>query len=93
MWQIAVIKKDGKRTNYDLTPSAKCAFEDHFQTGFLKRLRDEQRESDLWWLAFFLAKKKGEASGEIEAWIDQFDDVDLVTDAPNGSSAGQNSTN
>jgi hypothetical protein len=83
--QIKITKKDGKDLFYDLTPSAKVAFESHFQTGWRKRLIEEQKESDLWWFAHYLQMKKGDTSLEFnDAYIDQFAEIDLVFDSKNG---------
>lgn len=83
--QIKVTKKDGKEISYELTPSAKVAFESHFKTGWRKRLLEEQKESDLWWFAHYLQLKKGDTNLEFnDAYIDQFADIDIVFDSKNG---------
>ena len=59
MHKIEIVKKDGKKLTYDLTPSAKVAFEAEFKTGWRKRLGELQMESDLWWFAWRLEKDAG----------------------------------
>lgn len=82
---IEITKKDGKKLSYELTPSAKVAFESHFREGWRKRLIEQQMESDLWWFAHFLQTKKGETNLDFGPdYIDQFSDVDLVIDSKNG---------
>ena len=60
--KIKLTKQDGKEISYELTPSAKVAFESHFKTGWRKRLLEEQKESDLWWFAHYLQLKKGDTN-------------------------------
>jgi hypothetical protein len=82
---IELTKKDGKKLIYELTPSAKVAFESHFKSGWRRRLIDEQLESDLWWFAHYLQSKKGDTTLELgEAYTDQFTDIELVVDSKNG---------
>ena len=42
MHKIEIVKKDGKKVTYDLTPSVKVAFEAEFKTGWRKRLGELQ---------------------------------------------------
>jgi len=84
--KIKLVKKDGKELLYDLTPSAKVAFEAQHQVGWRRRIIDEQRETDLWWFAHFLQKQVGDTTiAELNTeWLNQFSDIDLVVDTKNG---------
>ena len=53
MWQVEVIYLDGSAKKYDISAASKAAFESNFQCGFVKRIAEEQRESDLSWVAHF----------------------------------------
>lgn len=84
--KIKLVKKDGKELLYDLTPSAKVAFEAQHQVGWRRRIIDEQRETDLWWFAHYLQKQVGDTQiAELNTeWLNQFSDIDLVVDTKNG---------
>lgn len=84
--KIKLTKKDGKELVYDLTPSAKVAFEAQHQVGWRRRIIDEQRETDLWWFGHYLQKQLGETKHpELNSeWLDQFVDIDVVVDTKNG---------
>ena len=85
MHQIKIVKKDGSSALYDLTASARVAFEAHYQQGWRKRLVEQQMERDLWHLAWFLVKAKGQTNLELgDEFIDQYDDIDIILDAKNG---------
>lgn len=85
MHQIKIVKKDGTEALYDLTASARVAFESHYQQGWRKRLVEQQMERDLWHLAYFLVKAKGQTNLEFgDEFIDQFDDIDIILDGKNG---------
>jgi hypothetical protein len=85
MHKIEIVKKDGKKVTYDLTPSVKVAFETEFKTGWRKRLGELQLESDLWWFAHRLEKEAGKTDLAFgDDYINQYLDVDLVYDSKNG---------
>jgi len=85
MHRIEIVKKDGNKITYDLTPSAKVAFEAEFKTGWRKRLGDLQMESDLWWFANRLEKDAGKTDLPLgDEYINQYADVDLIYDSKNG---------
>jgi hypothetical protein len=85
MHKIEVVKKDGKKVTYDLTPSAKVAFEAEFKTGWRKRLGELQMESDLWWFAHALEKAAGKTDLSFgDDYINQYSDIDLLYDSKNG---------
>lgn len=83
--KIHIVKKDDKELVYELTPSAKVAFESKHQIGWRKRILDEFRDSDLWWFAWFLQKAKGETTLEFgDEFVDQYRDVYISNDSKNG---------
>ena len=85
MFKIEIVKKDGKKVFYDLTPSAKVAFESEFKVGWRKRLDDLKMESDLWWFAWKLEKDAGKTELPFgDDYINQYLDVDLTYDSKNG---------
>ena len=85
MHKIEIVKKDGKKITYDLTPSVKVAFEAEFKTGWRKRLGELQMERDLWWFAHALEKAAGKTDLSFgDDYINQYSDIDLLYDSKNG---------
>ena len=92
MWQVEVIYLDGSAKKYDISAASKAAFESHFQCGFIRRIADEQRESDLYWIAHYLAKAKSDTALEFDKWLETIEDVNFDANAKNGSTVTGNST-
>ncbi len=88
--KIHIVKKDDKELVYELTPSAKVAFESKHQIGWRKRILDEYRDSDLWWFAWFLQKAKGETTLDFgDEYVDQYRDVYISNDSKNGQTGAE----
>lgn len=86
MIKLRVTKASGEVSEYDISPALEYAFEQQFKTGFHKRFRDEERQSDVYWLAW-------EAERRADVTVAPFGDKYLQTlskveildaDAPNG---------
>ncbi len=86
MIKIRVTKASGEVSEYDISPALEYAFEQQFKTGFHKRFRDEERQSDVYWLSW-------EAERRADVTVAPFGDKYLQTlskveildaDAPNG---------
>lgn len=82
--KIKVTLKDGKAEILDVTPATECAFEIEFKGGFFKILRDNEKQSDLYWIAHHAMKRKGLTQLALDAFIDSLVEVDIVADSPNG---------
>ena len=93
MWQVEVIYLDGVAKKYDISAASKAAFESNFQCGFVRRIADEQRESDLYWIAHYLAKAKSDTALEFDKWLEIIEDVNFDANAKNGSTVTEKSTN
>jgi len=82
--KIKVTIKDGKTEILDVTPATECAFEIEFKGGFFKILRDNEKQSDLYWIAHHAMKRKGLTQLALDAFIESLVEVDIVADSPNG---------
>lgn len=60
MQALKITKASGEESTHDISPAIEYAFEQHFKAGFHKRFRDEDRKSDLYWLAWECLRKSGE---------------------------------
>jgi hypothetical protein len=86
MIKLRVTKASGDVSDFDISPALEYAFEQQFKTGFHKRFRDEERQSDIYWLAWEAERRSG-------ITVVPFGDKNLETlskveildaDAPNG---------
>ena len=83
--RLEITTKDEKKTILEVTPAVECAFEVEFKGGFYKLLRDNARQSDLYWIAHQCMKRKGLTQLENgDAFLETLKEVDIVTDSPNG---------
>jgi len=83
--KVEITEKNGKTKEYEITTSARVAFESAHQTAWHTRIVEEQRESDLWWFAHYLSKKAGEHSLPLDdSYLDKYDGIRLVYDEKNG---------
>lgn len=82
--RLKITTKEGKSEVVDVAPATECAFEIEFKGGFYKLLRDNERQSDLYWIAHHAMKRKGLTQLALDAFIDSLVEVDIVTDSPNG---------
>ena len=87
--RLQITLTDGEQSTHDLTPAIRVAFERNFKCGFWKRLRDEQREEDGFWLAWECLRRDALLKGSSvlpfgEQFLETLADVELVDDSPNG---------
>jgi len=83
--RLEIKLQEGKTQILDITPAVEVAYEAEFKGGFYKLLRDNERQSDLYWIAHQCMKRKGLTQLEYgDAFLETLKEVDIVTDAPNG---------
>ena len=86
MLKLKVTKASGDISEHEITPAIEYAFEQNFKSGFHKRFRDEERQSDIYWLAWECLRKSGDT---VKPFGDQFLEtltkVEILdADSPNG---------
>ena len=59
MAQLKITKVDGTVSTHEITPSIEYAFESYKGAGFHKVFREQERQSDVYWLAYECLKKTG----------------------------------
>ena len=52
MARIIVTRADGTKSTHSLSPSVEYAFEQYAKKGFYKAFREDQKQSDIYWLAW-----------------------------------------
>lgn len=83
--RLKITTKDNKTEILDITPAVECAFEaEKDGQGFYKVLRDQERQSDLYWIAHQCMKRKGLTQLEFgDTFLETLKEVDIVGDSPN----------
>lgn len=86
MIKIRVTKASGEVSEYDVTPALEYSFEQQFKTGFHKRFRDEEKQSDIYWLAWEAERRSGATVPPFgEKYLENLSRVEILdADSPNG---------
>jgi ribulose bisphosphate carboxylase small subunit len=86
MIKLRVTKASGDVSDYDISPALEYAFEQQFKTGFHKRFRDEERQSDIYWLSWEAERRSGITVVPFgDKYLETLFKVEILdADAPNG---------
>jgi hypothetical protein len=86
MLALKITKASGEESTHDITPAIEYAFEQFFKSGFHKRFRTEERQSDIYWLAWECLRRSGESVKPFgEAFLETIKTVEILdADTPNG---------
>ena len=60
MTQLKITKANGDVSTHDISPAIKYAFELYAKKGFHKSFREDETESNLYWLAWECLRSSGE---------------------------------
>jgi hypothetical protein len=61
MAKLKIVRNDGSELQGEITPAVEFAFEQNFKQGFHKRFRDQENQSDVYWLAWEITRRSGES--------------------------------
>jgi len=86
MLGLKITKASGDESTHEITPAIEYAFEQNFKAGFHKRFRDEEKQSDIYWLAWECLRRSGETVKPFgEQFLVDLKKVEIVdADIPNG---------
>lgn len=86
MLSLKITKASGEESTHEITPAIEYAFEQFFKSGFHKRFRTEERQSDIYWLAWECLRRSGEGVKPFgEAFLETIKAVEILdADTPNG---------
>ena len=86
MIKLRVTKASGDVLDFDISPALEYAFEQQFKTGFHKRFRDEERQSDIYWLSWEAERRAGNTVAPFgDSYLLTLSKVEILdADAPNG---------
>lgn len=60
MAKLKIVRTDGTSTEHEITPSIEYAFEQYKGKGFHKAFREEEKQGDMYWLAYECIRRSGE---------------------------------
>jgi hypothetical protein len=60
MARLKIVRIDGSVIEGEITPAVEYAFELHTKMGFHRAFRQEEKQSDVYWLAWEITRRSGE---------------------------------
>lgn len=83
MAKLKITRADGSVSDHQITPSIEYAFELHAKKGFHKAFRDDEKQSDVYWLAWECIRRSGESVKPFGAeFLDTLARVEVLDDDP-----------
>ena len=86
MAKLKVVRADGTESVQEITPAVEYAFEQYAKKGFYKAFREDQKQSDIYWLAWECLRRA--SAPDVFPFGDKFLEtlraVEVMDDSPNG---------
>lgn len=81
--KLKITRTTGEVSEYKVTPSIEVAFEDHAQMGLIKALREREKNSDVYYLAWLCLQKNGEVVKPYgQGFLETLERVEVLGDDP-----------
>jgi hypothetical protein len=86
MAQLKVTRASGEIQTFPITPIIEVAFEKWAKGGFSKIFRDNERATDIYWLAWECIRRSGEIvkPHDSDDFLGTLKSVEVIDDDPNG---------
>ena len=82
---IKITKTNGDVSEHSITPKIKYAFELYAKKGFHKAFREDEKESDIYWLAWECLRSSGEVVPMFGApFLEDIKEVEVIDEGPLG---------
>ena len=83
MAKLKITKADGNVSEHQITPSIEYAFELYAKAGFHRRFREEEKQTDVYWLAWECLRAAGETVPTFgAAFLGTLKKVEVLDDDP-----------
>ena len=83
MAKLKITRADGSVSDHQITPSIEYAFEVYAKKGFHKAFRDDEKQSDVYWLAWECIRRSGETVKPFGAeFLETLSKVEVLDDDP-----------
>ena len=84
MASLKITRASGEESVHAITPVIEWAFELYAKKGFAKALMEDQKQSDIYWLAWECIRRSGETVKTFGAdFLETLKSVEVIDDAPN----------
>ena len=83
MAKLKIVRNDGTELVGEITPSIEYAFEQFYKIGFHRAFREQEMQSMVYYLAWEITKRAGEAPKPFgEAFIETLKSVEVIDSEP-----------
>lgn len=83
MAKLTITKINGDVSDHEITPSIEYAFEQYAKKGFALAFQQDQKQSDIFWLAWKCLSKIEDVPLFGEKFVDQLAKVEVKDSDPN----------
>ena len=83
MAKLTITRVNGDVSTHEITPSIEYAFEQYAKKGFAKAFAEDQKQSDIFWLAWKCLSKTEDVPLFGEKFVDQLARVEVGDSSPN----------
>ena len=87
MASLKVVRADGSESSHEITPAIEYAFEQYAKKGFYRAFREDQKQSDIYWLAWECLRRSNAPDVKPfgEKFLETLATVEVMgDDSPNG---------
>ena len=86
MAKLKVVRADGTESVHEITPAVEYAFEQYAKKGFYKAFREDQKQSDIYWLAWECLRRANAPDVKPfgDSFLETLKSVEVADDDPNG---------
>lgn len=85
MIKLKITRASGEVSEHAITPAIEFAFEQYAKKGFFKAFRDDEKQSDVYWLAWECLRREGVGVKPFgPEFLDSLTAVDIIGADPNG---------
>jgi hypothetical protein len=83
MAQLKIVRNDGTELIGEISPAVEYAFENYYKTGFHKAFRELEQQSMVYYLAWEITKRAGEAPKPFgESFVETLRSVEVLDSDP-----------
>jgi hypothetical protein len=83
MAKLKVTRADGQVEEYEITPLLEWSFEQYAKKGFMKAMIEDQKQSDVYWLAFDAIRRSGQTVKPFgEGFLETLKSVEVLESDP-----------
>jgi len=83
MAKLKIVRNDGSELIGEISPAVEYAFELHHKKGFHRAFREDEMQSMVYWLAWEITRRAGEAPKPFgEAFVETLQSVEVLDSDP-----------